>query len=70
MTKEKITELFKGLSPEEKYEVVKTIMPEFCQSMRNDPQRLQEMMKNMMSFMGNEMGNWMGMMNFEKKAEK
>jgi|YNPMSStandDraft_1061717.scaffolds.fasta_scaffold336935_1 hypothetical protein len=70
MDKEKIIDLFKRLSPEEKFEIVKTIMPEFCKSMRNDPQRLQEMMKNMMGFMGKEMGNWMGMMNFEKKAEK
>jgi len=62
MDKEKIIEQFKGLSPEEKFEVVKAIMPEFCQNMRKEPQRMQEMIKSIMAFWGNDMGTWMGMM--------
>lgn len=66
MSKEKVIELFKGLSSEEKFEVLKSIMPEFCQSMRTEPQRMQEMMKSMMASWGGDMGSWMGMMNFGK----
>ncbi len=62
MSKEKVIELFKSLSPEEKIEVVKAIMPEFCQNMMKDPRQMQEIMKVMMAFMGGDMATWMGMM--------
>jgi len=64
MSKEKIIELFNQLGPEEKFEVVKAIMPEFCQSMRKDPRRMQEMMKSMMASWGSDMRSWRRMMNF------
>lgn len=38
MEKEKIIDQFSRLSPEDKFAVVKSIMPEFCQSLRKDPQ--------------------------------
>jgi len=60
MDKEKIIELFNSLSLEDQMEVLKTIMPEFCQSMRKEPQRMQEMMKSMMVFGGSGMWSWMG----------
>lgn len=62
MEKEKLFELFNRLSPEDKFEVMKSIMPELCQSMRKDPRRMQEMMKSMMASWGNDMGAWKGMM--------
>lgn len=62
MEKEKLFELFNRLSPEDKFEVMKSIRPEFCQSMRKDPRLMQEMMKSMMASWGKGMGAWMGMM--------
>ncbi|MGQ9471703.1 MAG: hypothetical protein ACUVR0_08450 [Candidatus Aminicenantales bacterium] len=62
MEKEKIVELFNKLSPEDKFEVMKSIMPEFCQSLRKEPQRMQEMMKSMMGWWGMDMAGWMGIM--------
>ena len=70
MEKEKVIEQFSMLNPEDKFEVLKSIMPEFCQGLRKEPQRRQEMMKSMMALWEVDMGSWMGMMNFEKKTEK
>lgn len=62
MEKEKIVEQFGTLSPEDKFEVVKSVMPAFCRSMRKEPRRMQEMMKFMMDLCGSDMTGWMGMM--------
>lgn len=65
MNKEKIIEELKKLSPNEKFEVIKTVMPELCQQMQKEPQRMQEMMKEMMAQCGADFSGWMGMMNMK-----
>lgn len=62
MSKEKVIELFKSLSAEEKIDVVKTIMPEFCQTIMKDPRQRQEMMKVMTDAWESDRTTWMGMM--------
>jgi hypothetical protein len=62
MNKERIIELFNGLSPDDKMEVVKAILPEFCKSLSQEPHRMQEMMNSMMNFWGKDRGGWMAMM--------
>lgn len=70
MSKEKIIEELKKLSPEERFEVFKAVMPEFCQEMRTEPQRMQEMMKMMMAQCGGDMSNWMNMMGLMNMKDK
>lgn len=60
MKKEEWVKSFGELDSEDKIEVVKAIMPEFCRSLTQKPEQMQEMMKSMMNFWGQDMGSWMG----------
>ncbi|MFB0564085.1 MAG: hypothetical protein ACETWK_00225 [Candidatus Aminicenantaceae bacterium] len=62
MKKEEFVKFFNELSFEDKIEVIKSIMPEFCKSLNREPNRMQEMMRFMMGFWEQGMGDWMGMM--------
>lgn len=61
MKKEEFIKSFNELSLEDKIEVMKFIMPEFCKSLNREPNRRQEMMRFMMGFWEQGMGDWMGM---------
>lgn len=60
--KEEFIRSFNELGFEDKIEVVKAIMPEFCKSLSPEPQRMREMMKSMMSFWNQDMAGMMGLM--------
>ena len=59
-----LKEKFAGLTDEEKIEFAKTIMPEVCNLVKDDPQQMQEMMSSCMGMMkdGMDMGQMMQMM--------
>jgi hypothetical protein len=62
LKKEQYIQSFNDLGLEDKIEVVKAIMPEFCRTLTQKPEQMQEMMKLMMNLWGQDMAGMMGMM--------
>jgi len=70
MKKEELIKSFQALTMEDKIEVMKIILPEFCQRLPQQPELRQEMMKLMMNFCEQNMAAMMGgmvMMNMDRK---
>lgn len=67
MKKEEWIKSFGEFGSEDKIEVVKAIMPEFCRNLTQKPEKMQEMMTSMMNFWNQDMASMMGMMGMMKK---
>jgi hypothetical protein len=69
MKKEELIKSFQALTMEDKMEFIRVILPEFCQSFRQQPEARQGMMQLMIKLCEqnmSEMMDWMRMMNMRK----